>query len=367
MRHRGGPSGLHLRQCGSERGSEGSSFGEHDIGSHVITQDEVDDGRKCIVGFEGSEGVGTGRGNPTRVPPRRRGDAGRGRGFAAHGPEWNATAGGLHRCEDDIGLDSRCAGAIGVEGSATEISGGPAARGAAAVPIWMRPPSWLYLPHLYPPWMPRVEAQSEQRIAGDGEEGYERAEGRPIRGRDRSPGAPLAAAARESAEANMGDDAEIRGPLRGLGSRETDNRSRAQLRLDARNAHLRRSLEAHAERVARKRSQAECREDKPTAADRIEALRRRLAAKANARGPDGHDHSAAAMPETGTSASVGNSPGRNELRQQIHLLHDGAGIREPACLDRGGPGTRDTAACAAASRVAWHSTAASTRPSDGGG
>ncbi len=163
----------------------------------------------------------------------------------------------------------------------------------------MRPPSWLYLPHLHPPWMPCGGDQREQR-SDDG---------------DRT--------------ARHGHDGE-----QALGPRAAaaGGGSSAQLRLDARNAHLRRSLEAHAERVAQKRERAEHGSGGMSAADRLSALRRRIAAKANAQDPGGHGDTAATAPETGNLPLVVSRAGRNELHEQMHLGRECMRIRDaPAC------------------------------------
>ncbi len=72
----------------------------------------------------------------------------------------------------------------------------------------------------------------------------------------------------------------IRGPASGPGASEAAPLSRAQMRLDEKNYHLRRSLGDHADRVARKKM--ECRHDNgaPSAADRIAAIRQRILQRA---------------------------------------------------------------------------------------
>ncbi len=82
----------------------------------------------------------------------------------------------------------------------------------------------------------------------------------------------------------------IRGHAEVLGAAaraDADRWAKAQRRLDARNAHLATSLSDHAERVAR-RDAAGDRPREDTAKERLEALRRRVAAKRNeAAGPFG--------------------------------------------------------------------------------
>jgi hypothetical protein len=242
------------------------------------------------------------------------------------------------------------------------------------VPIWMRPPSWMYLPHLYPPWVPRGGDQGGQRIEeGTGAAERGRDDERPIRGRHQPPGA----------EDGADVGATIRGPISGPGpcSADADNRSRAQRMLDARNAHLRRSLEAHAERVAKKRGQAEHSGGQLSATDRLDALRRRIADRVSARGIGRHGNSAAATPEAGGMPSVVSSAGRNELHQQMHFARQCMGISDaPPCMNGSADTARDEQSgslavgaddhCAElgrpvmssdaaheASRVAWHDVA----------
>ncbi len=381
-RRRGEPIGPHRRQCGSQ-GSGGSARSKLAIGGCDNTQSFVDDSSKYVDGGVGSDGKGTGRGNSVRVPSRRRDQFAQARPADAHGPERDDGAGGFHRREGRAEQASGSASTTGVGQKVTNITGGNAAQRDADVPIWMRPPSWLYLPHLYPSWTPRGAAECGRHGADDGEASQERADERPISGRGLSLGAQPTDAATDIVQDGADASAAIRGPIEGLGPRDADadSRSRAQRRLDARNAHLQRSLEAHAERVARKRTQTEYRGGEATAADRLEAIRRRLAARISARGLDGHGNTAAAVPEAGISPSVVSAAGRIELRHQIHLESVGMRIRDdPACSGGGGEAARvvqcgtlvggaDGAGAGAgrpamssdtaheASRVAWHDVA----------
>ncbi len=238
----------------------------------------------------------------------------------------------------------------------------------------------------------------------------------PIRGRGISPGAETTSVARDSGAA-------ISGPLLEPGPRALGrSRSSAQARLEEKNAHLRISLEAHAERVARKRSQNDGQGGQPTAAERMEALRRRLAAKiANVRlpkerstgqcnggdaaaathgdageepretsadGTEEREQAGAAEPETGTATSAYGPPKRKELYKIHFAVNCMEGIRDdpaweaPGSESRNGErAERDSASAAvveqrcpaadpereanaaaavtdAASRVAWHSNVA---------
>ncbi len=333
----------------------------------------------------------------------------------------------------------------------------------------------------------RTETEkSEAKRAGD--EGQSSAAGGPreeegkntevrartIRGRETSPGATAGHLGlrdgqhREGADHREGIDdlggdaagdahqSKIRGPLDGPGAGSDRRRIGAQERLDARNAHLRTSLQLHAARVAKRAAEQQQGADKPSAQERLLAIRRRVAeriksgqegrtsprveedqskhldykggdwesaegaakrqrtggdtdagkgvvaqgcaearsrvcgknaARADHEGgsteDDGaqataaerlekeSDHrrqweGAAKMPVAG-SAPADSTSRRNELRQQIHLVHDGGRIHgAPACEDEVGVGARLRPGASAdaaneASRVAWHSIERVTR------
>ncbi len=117
------------------------------------------------------------------------------------------------------------------------------------VPVWMRTPSWLYLPHLEPT-APTLHAGTDGTM-----------------GR-------TAAADRDA------EPPEIRGRVTSPGTRKISPLDRARERLAARNAHLATSLNLHAERVEKKRkSQAATDAGTATAAERLAAVRRRLYAR----------------------------------------------------------------------------------------
>jgi hypothetical protein len=265
--------------------------------------------------------------------------------------------------------------AADVSGDLAEVPGSPMRQEAAAVAASVTRRGW----------------QTDSNEVTGASESCGAIGGQAIRGRGHSLGAPSAVAATGSTDANLGGDPQIRGLLAEPGARAAAategeaRRIRAQRRVDARNAHLRWSLEAHEERVANKRSYASSRGEAPTAADRIEAIRRRIAARANARGAPRHECSAAAVPEAGDSATARSPSRRNELRHQIHLLHAVSGIHDDpaceggvedvaqrgrdghpaagmgdACTGAGWPGTSSDTANAA-SRVAWHDVSLVTR------
>ncbi len=359
------PIDLHQRRCGGQ-GSEGRDsirlISDERAGAGTCSRDAVGNGSR--VGDDWTEGTSAGRGDPTRAPARRHDEPLlQARLAAAHDPERDAPAGGCRRRRGKgAELVLRSADAAGVEAESTVDYGGGRAQPGEPVPIWMRPPSWMYLPHLHPPGVTGGGGHGEQLIddgtgaAGDAHDG----ERRPIRGRHQPPGAGNGA----------GPAAAIRGPHLGLGpsAAETDARSRAQRRLDAQNAHLRLSLEAHAERVATKRGQNAHSGVTQSAADRLNALRRRVADRASARSIAGRGHAAAAAPETGGEPLVVSlAAGRNELHTQIHSsgegtpsLRDASACRESSsgaagdhCAGSGWPATSSDAAHAA-SRVAWH-------------
>jgi hypothetical protein len=69
----------------------------------------------------------------------------------------------------------------------------------------------------------------------------------------------------------------IRGPPDGPGTGTIERRIRAQAKLDAKNAHLRTSLQQHAERVKKRAAEAQPAAETISAQERIMAIRRRLA------------------------------------------------------------------------------------------
>ncbi len=151
------------------------------------------------------------------------------------------------------------AAATALHGAATgdDTLGSQSAQASACagppVPVWMRTPSWLYLPHLVPPAtvMHVQDGDGRQDEVGVAE-GMHTAR---IRGRDTSPG-----------------------------TRRLTPLERAREKLAARNAHLARSFNDHAERVEKRKAQGRSPTGIATAAERIAAIRRRLAARQAAEG-----------------------------------------------------------------------------------
>lgn len=204
-----------------------------------------------------------------------------------------------------------------------------------------------------------------------------------IRGRDFSPGPVRQARGGDGLVAAA--PAEIRGrsaapgPTVGNGASE----SRAQQRLNMRNAALARSLADHAERVA-KRSMSNIPRDATTAKERIEALRRRVAQRqtvatvGSSLASDAHSGGA---PTEVAPILGGREDGRGARERtsevlKMHLTHHGGdGLQANSGQGMGGGGgeaaresevsvpladsgaQRDAACTAAACQVAWHTIA----------
>ncbi len=235
-----------------------------------------------------------------------------------------------------------------------------------------------------------------------------RRDGNGIRGRGSTPGTGSPPPAQAAG---------IRGPAHGPGAQQRDvGIGAAQRKLAARNWHLRISLEQHAERVSRKREHAQDESSGPTAAERLAAIRRRIACRAE--GQQGAaetrevaraEHPAArddeplprqaaahtegsASPETGATGGGSHvRPSIEDVKIQLHL--HGGRIHATACQARTTAGNTDDAletgprggggdqrpataaatpppasVAAAARHVAWHSSssAATNPPREGG-
>ncbi len=160
-----------------------------------------------------------------------------------------------------------------------------------------------------------------------------------IRGRGRPPGALVARSDRCM-------EGQVTTPK--IGTEGGDARSRAQARLDAKNSHLRNSLADHEERVNRRRARQPSPETRPSTAERMAALRRRVAARAegmkNATVGDTH------APRR--SADAGDQCDGSTIEVvKIHWEHGESGGED--CESSGGP-VAATATGAAASAAAWH-------------
>jgi hypothetical protein len=194
---------------------------------------------------------------------------------------------------------------------------------------WQRPPAWLYLPHLTDRQPPFGDAHASGGVRADDKGGTEdEADSRTCDGCEYgASGAADRADAGGGGGAAVGGEADaIRGRsmspgrgvvgerIRGLGAEPGDRaaraRRRAEARLEAANAHLCQSLRDHADRVAKRRAE-EMRLGDGTAAralsasERIEAIRRRLAARSggDARGVECEAHGATHRPAAEAAAA----------------------------------------------------------------
>ncbi len=273
---------------------------------------------------------------------------------------------------------------------------------------WQRRPSWEYLPHLGgadvdgmeddaddaarrgSPGMPAdhgaavrhgvVDTAREQEVTrpasgpppgmqSSSSAAGSRDQRAEIRGRGLPPGR-----ARQGGRGNgcaAAAAAVIRGHSAVPGPPAEGGTSRAQLRLDTRNAALARSFADHAERVARK-TMDNIPRDATTARERIEALRRRVSQRQAAVTGGA---SAAATP---AQRSYGDGRAARERTIEvlkIHQTHHGDGLQVNSGQSMGGgggeaaSGSGDTvptadaggqqgsAPTAAARHVAWHTTA----------
>ncbi len=186
---------------------------------------------------------------------------------------------------------------------------------------WMRPPSWLYPPpHIYHgtddgTQDSEAKRRRQQTAGPDDAEAIggnaiavewptlaaatQSARHDGIRGRGPTPGAQSSNAVQTDA---------IRGPVDGPGAHQQDGRlSGAQQKLALRNWHLRISLEHHAERVNNKRNRAQGGSGGPTATERLAALRRRIADRAEGRHADAEEDNAVRN-DQGTAQAIGPPP-----------------------------------------------------------
>ncbi len=247
---------------------------------------------------------------------------------------------------------------------------------------WERPPGWLDLPHLQPVGVGFGGSHDERREdevstdagRGDTAPGSNGCAAGPIRGRELSPGTRNGAQHHRSGLAHGDAPAEIRGPDEGLGRAGGAVRSRAQARLDARNAHLQESLALHAERVRRRRERDPPTTTIPSAMERMAALRRRVTAKAagmqkadvmvarSTQDGDGSPAGGGELVEVSTQREAGRSaleftaavPSNEDVNMHYNFDIPGAAVGD-AALGGGASGNADTAA--AARTVAWHSGA----------
>ncbi len=374
---------------------------------------------------------------PRRVQPGHRAPCARGDLRGGRHP-----GGAAFACH---GVQAGSAGENGCLGSAiarTENTG-----------VWSSPPHWMYLPSQgllghglvvleeggtvdgqlargIDTAAARLTAVTEDQIrigrrrgevaettarADAGLEGADAGSHRTIRGRGTAPGgvdrahSVMAEAPRPVDENNRG--ASIRGhnhvpgtrrstgapDVRKHGSQGGAAASEAQRRLDARNAHLTESLRAHAERVS-KRDAAGDRPSTPTPADRLAALRRRVAGRGLDTGSgalvrredrrsalhQATDTAGDAEPESGIGHQGTQTVGTKEVLKMHQSCMEGAEFVSTACVmgpiggmhSEGsntvgaaveaatGKGHVDHAREAAARRVAWHTAARPGTPAE---
>ncbi len=160
----------------------------------------------------------------------------------------------------------------------------------ATSPLWMSPPSWMYLPHLGIGAGEDLLAAQRDLLGGlhgGGDAGEQTVAAAQIRGRGASPGEEGEAGGRRPAERTRGG-ADGRNGDHGLRRREAAAPRRDDGGADP-HAAIRISLDQHAERVA-KRARVMSAVPQPagsTAGQRLAALRERVIARATARNRGG--------------------------------------------------------------------------------
>ncbi len=174
-----------------------------------------------------------------------------------------------------------------------------------------------------------------------------------IRGRGQPPGPARASQATTASGSGEHRLAQIRGPVNGPGTRDARTRQREQERLEARNSHLQQSLADHAERVRKRRSESQPAEGTPSAKERLEAIRRRLAERrhVNAANEQQGDFGG------GADAEPAMHEGRMRGEQAPHHTVSSGDVGQRQQLAARGPAAAAPAnadAAAAASRAAWH-------------
>jgi hypothetical protein len=271
--------------------------------------------------------------NPSAVPPSPRPDRRGRRGRQKQGdpeclpagPQRREGASALARPEGKS--DQACAeiGPINID-----------MEGTRWVMPWERQPSWMYLPHL----LDRAEGYRQggaedhrpegasgsssgwgsvganRGLQPHGAEGAtsggpagEGPGGHAIRGQPTVPGPENAVRRSGEADGAVPTTEEIRGlPMEPGAQGGGGARTRAQQRLEARNAHLSISLAQHADRVRKRRQQCPNAGEGPTPSERVAALKRRIEEKRMR----GQAHSATSGVGVGTS----NVSGMEEQSRQ---------------------------------------------------
>ncbi len=336
--------------------------------------------------------------SPRSIPPVGNGDRDVSHVGDLGGPS-NRDAVPPQRAERQLGARGVHGGPGGDELEGTDrcqpVRGRPGRRGdprrcddeARYIMPWERPPAWLYP-------RPDVELASGDRnlavewpriggsavpVAIGGDASPARAEGEPaaggevlgqmadgeIRGHSEVPGAASSC----DAEGALGEvvragSVRIRGPADGLGPKADGVRRRQQERLEARNAHIARSLEDHAERVERKRRMCTDDAERMTPRERLAALRRRVTQKNLGTGGSVAPHRDGGGNLTSATCNLRDGGGGDDVGAQRstedHKIHydEGGGdeadqLRDPA--GRAAGGRQPAAMGHAASLVAWHS------------
>ncbi len=356
-----------------EHGCDGSGRRQHGGGLPSGTNSDpmVIEGISDYVGIDADHSKGEGRStgaewvSPHTAPPRARADHGGERDGAGAAPQEDPRARRDRRPRGRRGRADACTD----EEAAYRLDDGL----AEWVNRWSSTPSWLYLPHLEQRRSGGLPVPSGRGLtaadvtegaacAGEGDGALAASRGDGIRGRDTSPG-PMGSGAGCSAAALSLSSDTIRGPRRRPGSAGVRAAGGTRARGTDLEAWLQRT---RAERAAQSSgcNGGEVRSGVPTAAERLEALRRRISARAAGGGGAAMDSSSyACMGPTGSTASIED--------EKMHLCREGR-IRgdEPTCeLAASGAVEEDVQSnCGdsaravvpssdaehAAQRVAWH-------------
>ncbi len=338
----------------------------------TVIEPVVDEGTTGFVGKDDDRSNGDGRSMgaewiPPRIaPPLARADPGGGRGDARAAPQAVPRPRRDHRPRGHRGRADVGAAEEGVykldDGLAEWVS------------RWSSTPSWLYLPH-HEGRRGDGESDGDHAASRDNEISPEDGRGggsalapaegaaRAIRGRGNSPG-PSSGSTRSSGDAE-GQHASgaIRGPLRRPGPTDARIGGGAKARVTELEAWLQRS---RAERAVRAdgRSGEGVRNDIPTAAERLAALRRRVNARAVEAKRAAEDLARnACMGPTGSTASTEDDKMHLGREGRIHggdptCGPDVMGTVEAEQQSNGGGSARAVVPSSdaehAAQRVAWH-------------
>ncbi len=331
-------------------------------------------GTRVVPGINRPIGAGRGDVRPAPLPPRA--------APQRHRPADARAQGGAPRAPREDPRPADTATALAANGAGGEGADG----GRQWVMPWERRPTWMYLPHLddEAPRACGTEGRKRSHLAGGGspqEDNVGRAvrartnnsgdgtDAKPVEGQQAAQtGTAVAIRGRGNAPGPRGDSdappqrpgdaGRIRGHAHVPGTERRDAVSRARQRLDAQHSLITQSLADHAERVNRRERNGD-RAPQPTAAERMAALRRRLAERqANNRGGATTVADAEDLQQPRTCGStVHDARGTSSIEDaKIHFAH-------PEDADQPYDADQRTAQApaAAASFAAWH-TAATTSP-----